>query len=415
MGLTSSLPARLGGLPVYLLTATLARLANEGLKLALILAAAASPGGIRLGGMLVAAFLIPAVIAAPFVGRLADTSTNPTRLYSLAFAFNGATIAGAGLLLQTDVHPVIILVLAALGGTVGPLLQGGLSALVGSIVPKDALHRGYALDVVTYNVSAILAPAIVAAIAGFISPLASVMILAALMLSASLTVTSIPMRRKGTAASLPVSSPLDGLKAIGTIVPLRSTATATSIANISNGVLPVAATLLAADRFSVNAGVLLSTMAVGALVGSLSYAARPFGTDKPELLVPVIALIVAIPIGFIALTGSTPLALVFFALAGFLGGPQGAAQFSVRDRFSPPPVRTQVFTLSTSLKTTFAALGSALAGFIAGAPPSVMLAIAVAANIIGGTIALADLTRHRGDMPLRQDEPTHVTATETAD
>lgn len=415
MGLTSSLPARLGGLPVYLLTATLARLANEGLKLALILAAAASPGGIRLGGMLVAAFLIPAVIAAPFVGRLADTSTNPTRLYSLAFAFNGATIAGAGLLLQTDVHPVIILVLAALGGTVGPLLQGGLSALVGSIVPKDALHRGYALDVVTYNVSAILAPAIVAAIAGFISPLASVMILAALMLSASLTVTSIPMRRKGTAASLPVSSPLDGLKAIGTIVPLRSTATATSIANISNGVLPVAATLLAADRFSVNAGVLLSTMAVGALVGSLSYAARPFGTDKPELLVPVIALIVAIPIGFIALTGSTPLALVFFALAGFLGGPQGAAQFSVRDRFSPPPVRTQVFTLSTSLKTTFAALGSALAGFIAGAPPSVMLAIAVAANIIGGTIALADLARHRGDMPLRQDEPTNVTATETAD
>src|SRR5690606_39384154 len=115
-------------------------------------------------------------------------------------------------------------------------------------------------------------------------------------------VSSSDLRRKGTAASLPVSSPLDGLKAIGTIVPLRSTATATSIANISNGVLPVAATLLAADRFSVNAGVLLSTMAVGALVGSLSYAARPFGTDKPELLVPVIALIVAIPIGFIALT-----------------------------------------------------------------------------------------------------------------
>lgn len=415
MGLTSSLPARLGGLPVYLLTATLARLANEGLKLALILAAAASPGGIRLGGMLVAAFLIPAVIAAPFVGRLADTSTNPTRLYSLAFAFNGATIAGAGLLLQADIHPVFILALAALGGTVGPLLQGGLSALVGSIVPKDALHRGYALDVVTYNVSAILAPAIVAAIAGLISPLASVMILAVLMLAAALSVTSIPMRRKGTSASLPVSSPLDGLKAIGTIVPLRSTATATSIANISNGVLPVAATLLAADRFSVNAGVLLSTMAVGALAGSLSYAARPFGTDKPELLVPVISLIVALPIGVIALTGSTPLALAFFALAGFLSGPQGAAQFSVRDRFSPPPVRTQVFTLSTSLKTTFAALGSALAGFIAGAPPSVMLAIAVAANVIGGAIALADLARHRGTMPVRQDEPARVTATETAD
>ena len=55
---TSPRLSGLGGLPIYLLTATLARLANEGLKLALILAAADSAGGLRLGGMLVAAFLI---------------------------------------------------------------------------------------------------------------------------------------------------------------------------------------------------------------------------------------------------------------------------------------------------------------------------------------------------------------------
>lgn len=407
--------SRVGGLPIYLLTATLARLANEGLKLALILAAADSPGGLRLGGLLVAAFLIPAVIAAPFVGRLADTSQHPTRLYSLAFAFNGLTIALSGMMLQTSIHPAYILALAALGGTVGPLLQGGLSALVGSIVPKDKLHRGYALDVVTYNVSAILSPAIVAAIAGFISPLAGVLLLAALMLAAAVSVLRVPLVRAGNHATLPVVSPLDGLRALGSVVPLRSTATATSIANISNGVLPVAATLLAGDTFSVNSGVLLSTMAIGALIGSLSYAARPFGMEAPEKLVPWISIIVAIPISLIIVTDSTPVALFLFALAGALNGPAGAAQFAVRDRFSPPPVRTQVFTLSTSLKTTFAALGAALAGIISGAPPSVMLAIAVSANILGGTIAIIDLARHRGEGAIRQDIAAGVESAEPAD
>jgi MFS family permease len=406
--------SRLGGLPIYLLTATLARLANEGLKLALILVAADSAGGLRLGGMLVAAFLIPAVIAAPFVGRLADASQNPTRLYSVAFAFNGITIALAAIMIESSVHPALILTLAALGGTVGPLLQGGLSALVGSIVPKDALHRGYALDVVTYNVSAILSPAIVAAIAGFVSPFAAVMFLSVSMLAAATTVLWVPLGSKGSRASLPTSSPLDGLRAIASIVPLRSTVTSTSIANIGNGTMPVAATLLAGDRFTVNAGVLLSTMAVGALVGSLSYAARPFATDTPQLLVPWTALLTTIPVGLIIVTDSTPMALVLLALTGMLTGPQGAAQFAVRDRFSPPPVRTQVFTLSTSIKTTFAALGAALAGFISGASPSVILGIAVSANLIGGGIALFDLVRHGGDLS-RQDDPTPAGVAEPGD
>src|SRR5690349_14693172 len=45
--------------PTYFSTAVMARLANEGLRLALILAAADTPAGLTLGGLLVAAFLIP--------------------------------------------------------------------------------------------------------------------------------------------------------------------------------------------------------------------------------------------------------------------------------------------------------------------------------------------------------------------
>lgn len=381
------------GFSTYFITAVMARLANEGLKLALILAAANTPNGLTLGGLLVAAFLVPSVVAAPFVGRLADMSTNPNRLYATAFAFNGIVIAACGLLLP-HIHPAIILALAAVGGSVGPLLQGGLSSLVGAIVPKPLMNQAYALDVVTYNVSAILAPAIVAAVAGIISPLVSLLMLAVLMLGAAANVLRIPISRRDRRAVIIAPSPADGLKAIARVVPLRTTVVATGCSSIGNGILPVAATVLAMGTFSVNAGIMLSTMAVGALVGSLTYAARPFGTDAPHRLVPFISMVIALPIAILALTSSTTLALALFALAGFLGGPQGAAQFSVRDRFSPPAVRTQVFTLSTSIKTTLAAIGAAIGGIISGAPVALLLAIAVSANLIGGLTAIADLRAH---------------------
>ncbi len=379
--------------PTYFTTAVMARLANEGLRLALILAAADTPAGLTLGGLLVAAFLIPSVVAAPFVGRLADISRNPNRLYALAFAFHGIVITLCGTLLHA-VNPAVILLLAAVGGSVGPLLQGGLSSLVGAIVPGPVLNQAYALDVVTYNLSAILAPAIVAAVAGIASPLTSLLLLSTLMLGAAVTVLRLPIRHNEGRALIAAPSPAAGLKAIAGITPLRSTVVATSMSSIGYGIIPLAATLLATDTLSVNAGMMLSTMAIGSLIGSLVYAVRPFGAREPHRLVPFISIVTALPIAILATTSSTPVALVLFAVAGALGGPQGTAQFSVRDRFSPVNVRTQVFTLSTSIKMTTAALGAALAGLISGASPAVLLLIVACANLLGGLIAIVDLQRH---------------------
>lgn len=378
---------------IYFTTAVVARLANEGLRLALILTAAATPAGLRLGGLLVAAFLIPSIVAAPFVGRMADLSSNPTRLYAAAFAFHGVMILLCGLSIG-NVPSAITLLIAVAGGSVGPLLMGGLSSLVGTIVPQPVLHRAYAMDVVTYNVSAILAPAVVAAIAGFFTPFVSLVLLAGMMMLASLSVLRLPITRKQDRAVIAVPSPIDGFKALGSITPLRSTVIATSLASISVGILPVAATMLADSTFSVNAGVLLSTMAVGALAGSLGYASRPFGTKRPHVMLPFVTLITAIPLAMMIPVQSTIVALILFAIAGVLSGPQGTAQFSVRDRFSPQNVRTQVFTLSTSLKTTSAAIGAALAGLASGASPQFLLGIAAFCTMTGAIIALADLRKH---------------------
>lgn len=377
----------------YFATAVMARLANEGLRLALILTAAATPAGLKLGGLLVAAFLIPSIVAAPFVGRMADLSSNPTRLYSIAFAFHGIMILLCGISIGR-VPAAITLLIAVAGGSVGPLLMGGLSSLVGTLVPQPMLHRAYAMDVVTYNVSAILAPAVVAAIAGAVTPMASLILLSVLMLLAAMNVLRLPIKGNQDRAVIAVPSPVDGFKALGSITPLRSTVVATSMASISVGILPVVVTMLADSTFTVNAGVMLSTMAVGALIGSLGYAAKPFGTKRPHVMLPYVSLLTAVPLAIMIGVQSTVVALGLFMLAGILAGPQGTAQFSVRDRFSPPNVRTQVFTLSTSLKTTFSALGAALAGLASGASPQVLLAIAVSCTVTGGLVALLDLGKH---------------------
>lgn len=377
----------------YFTTAVMVRLANEGLRLALILTAAATPAGLKLGGLLVAAFLIPSIVAAPFVGRMADLSRNPTRLYSAAFAFNGVMILLCGLSLG-HVPSAITLLIAVVGGSVGPLLMGGLSSLVGTIVPAALMPRAYAMDVVTYNVSAILAPAIVAAIAGFINPLASLAVLAAMMMLASVNVLRLPIQGNKDRAVIAVPSPIEGFKALGSIPPLRSTVVATSLASVSMGILPVAATMLADQTYSVNAGLLLSTMAVGALIGSLTYASRPFGTKRPHVMLPFVSMAGAIPLAILIPVESTYFALALFMLSGIFRGPEGTAQFTVRDRFSPQNVRTQVFTLSTSLKTTFSAIGAAMAGFLSGASPQVLLSIAVCSTAAGALIALADLRKN---------------------
>lgn len=377
----------------YFITAIIARLANEGLKLALILTAAETPAGIKLGGLLVAAFLIPSVVSAPFVGRMADLSSNPTRLYAAAFAFHGIMIAACGLLLN-HVPSFVILIMAAIGGSVGPLLMGGLSSLVGSIVPKAILGRAYAMDVVTYNVSAILAPALVAAVAGVMSPLLSLLMLAGLMQFAAVNILRLPLHRAEDRALIIPPSPIDGFKALGSIAPLRSTVVTTSLHSVSWGVLPVVATMLAADTLNVNAGVLLSTMAAGALLGSLSYAAKPFGMDRPQDVIPIISLITALPLLILAFTGNTPLALLLFAFKGLLGGPMGATQFAVRDMFSPANVRTQVFTLSTSLKTTGSAVGAAMAGMMSDASPTVLILLSCLCIVVGSVIGWLDLRMH---------------------
>ncbi|SHF61547.1 MFS transporter [Streptoalloteichus hindustanus] len=107
-----------------------------------------------LGGTLVAALLVPHVVAAPVVGALADRVRHRRLFYATTLAAYGVALLVLGLGTGT-LPPPVLLALAALGGRAGPMITGGLTGLLRELVPDTARTRAYSLDSMTYNLSQI--------------------------------------------------------------------------------------------------------------------------------------------------------------------------------------------------------------------------------------------------------------------
>src|SRR5919202_3681303 len=352
-------------LPRYLLVALFARLADEGVRVAFILLALDRAAGVAFGGLLVATILVPHVVAAPAVGVLADRTRARSAFYAAALATYGGTIALCGVLIGRVPAPVVLLIAAA-GGCISPLVTGGLTALLSDLVPAARLERAYGLDVASYNVAAIGAPAMPALLAATLGPAAATFTLAASACGGVLLLYTLPIPRRddGSDRSHP---PVTRVIAVLWRDPILQAATlSSSLGQIGAGALPLAAALLASQHHAAAAGVLLSASAVGALLGSLGYARRPIGRAAPERLIVGCLLATALPLVIVPSAPSFAFALALFAVSGTFSGPLGSAQFVVRERQAPAEVRTQVFTLGAGLKVTADALGAGLAGL--GAP-----------------------------------------------
>src|SRR5579864_4696646 len=138
----------------YLSGAVLARLADEAARVALILLALERTSTPAFGGVLVAAFLVPHVIAAPLVDAFADRTRHPRLVHAAGPLLFGSALAvvsfGAGVLPNP-----LILAVAAVGGIGAPLMSGGLSGILRELVPAPRRPRAYGLDVATYDIAAI--------------------------------------------------------------------------------------------------------------------------------------------------------------------------------------------------------------------------------------------------------------------
>lgn len=370
----------------YLAGAVLVRLADEGARVALLLLALERTAGPAFGGALIAAFMLPHVVAAPIVGGLADRTRHPRLLHAFGPLLFGASLAmasvGAGRL-----PAPLVLAAALIGGCGTPLLSGGLSGVLRQIVPKAQRQRAYGLDVATYNLASVCGPALAALLAARIGAASSTMVIAICAASGALAIALLPLERQVAHEHGP--SIWQGVSLFWTNRRLGAVTFSTGLGQLGLGAVPVIAVLLGTQFGMPSAvGWLLSAEGCGALCGSLLYARRPILTGRPQLLVTLALLASAAPAAAIAVVGPVGgIPLMWFI--GFLTGPSSGAQFEVRERESPRELNTQVFALGAGFKISMAAIGAALGGQLAGVGPAPLLIAVGSLQLLGGALAFA--------------------------
>ncbi|MFI8278578.1 MFS transporter [Streptomyces sp. NPDC085929] len=374
----------------YLAAALAARFASEGMSLAVVLLALERTGSAAHGAFVLTAWLAPQILAAPLAGVAASRTRRPRLFHVGALAGFTCAVAALSVLLGRAPAPLVLAV-ALLGGSCGPMVTGGMSSLVAGLVPAGAgRDRAYAWDASTYNAAAVTAPAVVglAAALGSAAPAMAALALAGA-LAAALAATlpyaapqPAPAANGGAAAGTgpgaarPSAPPVGlgaGLAALWRIRELRAITSATTLAFVGIGTLTTTSVLLASRLGSPGAGgVLMTAFAVGALAGSLTLgritALEPGRLARWAMAGTGAALAVA------AFAPSVTLAAALFAAAGVCDGPLLTATLRIRSEYAPDAVRTQVFTLGAGLKLTAASVGAALVGFAAAAPPQALLA-----------------------------------------
>ncbi|MET7425180.1 MFS transporter [Dactylosporangium sp. NPDC005555] len=396
-----------------LTAATLARTAEAGATVVLLLASVRQFGGPAPGALILSALLVPHVVAGPFVGLVTDRARHP-RLVHAGFAGLFGVAVG-GVLLLTGVAPLpLVLALAVVAGTCGPMIFGGLSSRLDDVVPEAGRPRARGLDAATYNVAEIAGPAAGALlVAAFGVPVAALVLSAACLVAAATLLTVVtpgPVTAGGVpsaagvrdATPRPATAPPGvraGLAAIVRSRPLLAVTTATAFASYAAGMItPVAVVLGVADGRPAGGGLLVTALGVGALCGSLLVARFPVRVPAQLVVLTCMAGVgVAFAGAAAALLGEVPWPVLVgvFAVAGVLDGPMLSSVLEVRSLEAPPGTRTQVFTVGSGIKLTAASVGAATFTLVAGASPAALVAGLAAGHLLAAAVGALLLRTRR--------------------
>lgn len=368
------------------------RTASSGVQIAIPILAVEVLDDVALGAMLVALALIPSIVAAPLVGAVLDSAKRPRLPMLAAAGLTAAIFAIAGGL---GVIPTwVVATLLVVSGLLSPFGFGGLSSFVGRS-GQDA-HRAYALDGLSYNISGVAGPAIVAVLAPTVGSRTAMFVMAGVALCSMLAYPLMPMEaRSGTQSKGLLRSMSAGIVAITTRRRLVVNASSGAIVEVGRGAMPIAAIgiAVAATGDASLSAIIVSAFAVGSLVGALVETARksPKYPERSMLigfgLTGLATLVAAVDLGFWW-------TIVFIALAGVFTAAPVAAMLILRRTDSPPAVVGQVFTLGAAMRTAASAIGTAVAGMLAGVDSLLVLAGSGVVWLLGAATMLLYPRRH---------------------
>ena len=370
------------GLAPYLVAAVLARGADAGAGIGLLLLCVDPVSGldrpVLTGSLLVTALTAPHLLG-PVLARPLDRLRDTRRVLAAAMAGYGVLLAAATL--GTGRLPLLAVgLLIALAGACGPLLTGGLSSRLVSIVGNEQQRRrrGEGWDAVSYGVSGSLGPAAVAALAAATSARWALVALACAAVAAAGVILLLPSTESANRRE-PARSTRDVLRTMIISGPLRRVTYPTMITALLLGGISVVAVQLAPElgHPAASGAVLAAALGIGNLVGSIAVTVRPL-RGEPERLT---ALFVGCHRGDVAARLGDA---VLPAGTGCLLPDRGRQRTVLRrDARRPVGVRTrggraQLFVAIAAFKIAAGSAGTALAGALSGVGPRSMMVVGAA-------------------------------------
>ncbi len=334
---------------------------------------------VALGGALIAALLAPSVVLAPLAGVALDRSRAPRVLVFGGALGTAVALAIAGLLGILPTWVVVISLLVA--GCCTPAFSGGLSSFAADVVPGH--ERAFASDTLSYNIAGVAGPGLAALAMAAGSGRLALELLAVIAAAGAVGVLllKLPARPVPDEPSSVVGDVGRGMRHLVSHRPLALSTLSGTLTQLGGGALPIAAVALASERARTvaDAGWIMTAFSIGGLVSALVSAWRPVRRWAPHT---VMLGSFAATGGFTVVSAFAPnytLTLIAMGLAGLFTAPGVAAMLTIRQRESPPTVRSQVFTVGAGLRGSAAAAGAAIAGGLGliGAVPLTVLVGAV--------------------------------------
>lgn len=366
----------------YLVAATLARVGDEMVAFTLVLLVLERTDSPALAGLTGAAYALPAVVTGPLLGAWLDR----TRFRRTALAVNQAVLGAVMLTMLVVVgHTAawITPALAAVAGTTLPLVSGGFTSMLPSLVPQAVLPRANSLEAASFGAAATTGPAAAATITAAVSVDAAVVVIAVFACLSILAIGRLSALPAAGASEPFLGSVVAGLRHLARTPRLRASTVSTTAVMGMGGVLLITLPLhmgsLGAPRSA--AGYLWTAVEIGSVTTALLLG-RLQTRWRPEHVVLVAVAAYGLAISTWPLAGSLAVLLVLAAATGLVEGPMLPAMFAARQQYSPVSLQGRVSTTAASLRVGAAALGQAAGGLLVPVVGTSTALLVVAAGLL---------------------------------